>query len=125
MPDQRNSPFFATVNEALNSYNIYRLKDLANLVSKPPHPARKEQLVAFIQSYLEGKKLQVLWQELDELQQAAITEVVHSKNHRFPVERFAAKYGAEPDWTERSVGSLGYHATPTKLCLFFYQDLDG
>jgi Helicase conserved C-terminal domain len=125
MPDQRNSPFFATVTEALNSYNIYRLKDLANLVSKPPHPARKEQLVDFIQSYLEGQKLQVLWQELDELQQAAISEVVHSKNHRFPVERFAAKYGAEPDWTERSVGSFGYHATPTKLCLFFYQDLDG
>ena len=72
------------VTEALLSLTVHQLKQLATLVSTAPKQTNKESLVAAIASHLEGDNLTKLWHQLDELQQAAIAEVVHADTNSFP-----------------------------------------
>jgi hypothetical protein len=93
------------------------LKKLASLTSGPV-PARKAELADLIAKHLEGNRLRAVWQSLDELQKAAVAEVVHSPDTQFPVDRFHAKYGRAPSW-----GSLDTYRRaerPSALRFFFY-----
>jgi len=45
-----------------------------------------------------GDRLQTVWRTLDELQRAAVAEVVHSEGTYFRADRFRAKYGSDPVW---------------------------
>jgi hypothetical protein len=68
---------------------------------------------------LEGDGLRTVWQGLDELQRAAVAEVVHSEEDHFLPDRFPAKYGSDPVW--ESGGENRYHRKPSPLRFFFYK----
>ncbi|MBI3454213.1 MAG: helicase-associated domain-containing protein [Candidatus Rokubacteria bacterium] len=93
------------------------LKVLATL-TKTRAPTRKAELVEHIREYLEGDRLRTVWQGLDDLQKAAVAEVVHSSDTTFPAERFRAKYGRLPDFG--AVSRWPRDQPPTALRFFFY-----
>jgi hypothetical protein len=64
-----------------------------------------------------------VWQGLDDLQKAAVAEVVHSRDTTFPAERFRAKYGRLPDFG--SVSRWPRDQQPTALRFFFYASEPG
>ncbi|MHB1710541.1 MAG: helicase-associated domain-containing protein [Acidimicrobiales bacterium] len=111
-----------TLESALSdTMTVDELKQLASLTGIAL-PTRKAELARVISGYLAGSGLHRVWDNLDELQKAAVSEVVHASDPRFPPDRFRAKYGRGPDW-----GSLGKYvrgARPTPLRFFFF-GLDG
>ena len=80
-------------------------------------PTRKAA-AEFIEKYLAGDGLKSLWERLDELQKAAVAEVVHSKSTHFPDDHFAAKYGVDPQWSIED--KEGSNTIPSLLGFFFY-----
>ena len=66
---------------------------------------RNTALVEHICQSLEGDRLRTVWQGLDDLQKAAVAEVVHSGATTFPAARFRAKYGRLTDFGAVSRGS--------------------
>ena len=81
-------------------------------------PTRKADLAAVIMRHLGGERLRTVWQSLDELQRAAVAEVVHSSSTAFSADRFRAKYGRDPIWGADDKG--GYRRRPSALGFFFY-----
>jgi hypothetical protein len=61
--------------------NVDELKVRATLTHTRA-PTRKAALVEHICQYLEGHRLRVVWQGLDDLQKAAVAEVAHSPARR-------------------------------------------
>jgi len=98
--------------------NTDELKALARL-TKSPAPPRKTELAKHILEYLEGDRLRTVWQGLDDLQKAAVAEVVHSMDTAFPADRFRAKYGRQPNFGTASRGRTQDQG-PTPLRFFFY-----
>ena len=93
------------------------LKVLASLTERPS-PTRKAELVEHILGHLEGDGLRAVWERLDDLQKAAVAEVVHSRGTAFPAQRFHAKYGRLPDF-----GTVSRHSRdgrPMPLRFFFF-----
>jgi Helicase conserved C-terminal domain len=116
MPSWKPVETIPTLAIALDSQTVELLKKLAAHFPVKA-PTRKADLVDLIVAYMEGKELAKRWAELDELQQTAIAEVVHSQSSQYQVEQFVAKYGRQPNW---GTGKLGYHEyQPSKLHLFF------
>jgi hypothetical protein len=104
----------AALSEHMNADEIRKLATL----TREKLPTRKADLAAVITRHLEGDGLRTIWQCLDELQRAAVAEVVHSGSSRFVADRFRAKYGRDPFW-----GSLNRYRRderPSPLCFFFY-----
>ena len=97
--------------------NADELKVLATL-TKTRAPTRKAELVEHILQYLDGDRLRAVWQGLDDLQKAAVAEVVHSSDTTFPAARFRAKYGRLPDFG--AVSRWPRAQPPTALRFFFY-----
>ena len=97
--------------------NLDEIKVLATL-TKTRAPARKAELVEHILTFLKGDRLRTVWQGLDDLQKAAVAEVVHSGDTTFPAARFRAKYGRLPDFG--SVSRWSRDRPPTALRFFFY-----
>ena len=83
-------------------------------------PTRKAA-AEFIEKYLAGDGLKSLWERLDELQKAAVAEVVHSKSTHFPDDHFAAKYGVDPQWSIED--KQGPNTIPSLLGFFFYSGI--
>ena len=81
-------------------------------------PTRKGELADLIILHLEGDRLRTVFESLDELQKAAVAEVVHSDDARFDADRFRAKYGRDPSWG--SLGGSTRDARPTALWFFFF-----
>ncbi len=106
-----------TLDAALELMTSQELRKLAGLTGEKI-PSRKGDLVAVNRRHLAGDRLRAVWQDLDELQRAAIAEVVHSVSTTFPAERFRAKYGRSPDWG--TAGQFGLGRRPSALCFFFY-----
>jgi len=95
MASNRDSSF-GTLAEALDiSLTVGGLKKLAALFPGRS-PARKDELVAYIVGKLAGDGLRAAWERLDDLQRAAVAEVVHARHPVFERARFRAKYGADP-----------------------------
>ncbi len=106
-----------TLEVALSTgLSVQELKWLAALTGKKL-PARKAELVAVIVKHLAGEGLKRAWQGLDELQRAAVTEVVHASSDRFQHESFRAKYGKDPSWGRAD--KYGHRRLPSSLGLFF------
>lgn len=107
-----------TLEAALSErMNADALKKLAALTHEKL-PTRKADLAAVIIRHLGGERLRTIWQGLDELQRAAVAEVVYSGSSQFVADRFRAKYGRDPFW-----GSLDRYRRdehPSPLCFFFY-----
>jgi hypothetical protein len=102
------------LSEFMNSDDLKKLAAL----TKEKLPTRKADLAAVIMRHLDGERLRTVWQCLDELQRAAVAEVVHSSSTEFLADRFHAKYGRGPDWG--STDKYGYHRSPSALGFFFY-----
>lgn len=116
MKNSHADPSYPTLADALGeAMTVDELRKLATLTGTRI-PARKSDLVDLIVSYLAGNGLRAVWESLDEVQQAAVAEVVHSPGSRFPADRFRARYDRSPDW-----GSVDrYHReespTPLRFC---------
>lgn len=107
-----------TLEVALTEHmNADDLKKLAKHTSQAI-PTRKAAIAAVIKRYLDGERLKAVWQGLDDLQRAAVAEVVHSNSTHFPADRFAAKYGRTPNWG--TADKFGYRRNPSPLAFFFY-----
>ncbi len=107
-----------TLAAALSEHlNVDELKGLATLTHTRA-PTRKAALVEHICQYLEGDRLRSVWQGLDDLQKAAVAEVVHSPGTTFSAARFRAKYGRLPDFG--TVSRWPRDQPPTALSFFFY-----
>src|SRR6266542_148206 len=109
----------STLAVALSDYmTVPELKALVRL-TKNASPGPKPDFAKHILEFLQGDRLRMVWQSLDDLQKAAVAEVVHSMDTDFPADRFRAKYGKLPDFETASPGrtqGLG----PTPLRFFFY-----
>src|SRR5260370_35921772 len=112
--DGRIPTLDVAVSEFMNAEDLKRLGALIG----EKLPTRKADLAQVIICYLEGERIRTVWQSLDEIQRAAVAEVVHSRSPQFPADRFRAKYGEDPDWG--SADKFGYGHNPSALCFFFY-----
>jgi len=106
-----------TLEIALDQQTAAELKKLARLTNQPV-PTRKADLAAVIKRHLAGERLKTVWQGLDDLQRAAVAEVVHSSSTQFLADRFFAKYGRSPDWG--SANMYDRIVSPSPLAFFFY-----
>ena len=106
-----------TLESALAGRTADDLRRLASLTGEKL-PTRKADIAAVILRHLQGDRLRTVWQGLDELQQAAVAEVVHADSSRFDAARFRAKYGKDPHWG--SEDRYGYDRQPSPLRFFFY-----
>ena len=62
-----------------------------------------------------------LWDKLDRLQQQAVAETLYAADGRFDRTAFRAKYGAEPNWGEKS--DWGSITKPSALSLFIHDSM--
>ena len=117
MPRGRKNVQPETLIEVLEGYTVPNLKALAQVL-KAEAPTRKADLVALIAQHLEDTDhLRRLWDAMDKLQQAAVSEVVHSPSPLFDANGFRAKYGRDPDFGSRQWGDI---KDASLLCLFIY-----
>jgi len=114
LDDDRIPTLEFALNETMNADDLRKLVALTGEKA----PTRKADLAALILQFLEGERLRTVWQGLDELQRAAVAEVVHSSSDRLSAGQFRAKYGGDPNWG--SAGKYGYDHKPSLLCFFFY-----
>ena len=63
--------------------------------------------------------LKKCWQELDQIQQAAVAEAVYVTGGVYQPAQFRAKYGQSPEWGNRGAFSR-YNQPAAKLDLFFF-----
>jgi hypothetical protein len=118
MPRGKDNPEPDLLREVLESYTVPVLRGLAQLLDKSL-PTRKAELVSLILKHLEDpQRLRQLWAELDDRQQAAVAEVVHSASGRFDGAAFRAKYGKDPNWGR--INRWGSMEDPSPLGLFIY-----
>ena len=87
-----DSEVILSVTEALSGYTVDRLKPLLSLLPIADKPKRKAEIITTIDTYVQ-QNLRHIWQQLDETQQLAVAEVVHSSGFNFNFDRFRAKYG--------------------------------
>lgn len=95
---------------------VEELRMLAAL-TREKLPTLKADIAAVIMRHLDGEGPRAVWQSLDELQHAAVAEVVHSSSTAFPADRFRAKYGRDPIWSTDDKG--GYPRRPSALGFFY------
>lgn len=93
MPYHKEELKLQSVVEALNHLTVDDLKKHLALLPTADKPTRKPELVAEIARHLKGESLSRLWEQLDETQKTAVSEVVHSPDCLFHAERFQARYG--------------------------------
>lgn len=109
-----------TLQSALSDCTSDDLRKLAAL-TREKAPSRKADIAAVIIRHLEGEGLRSVWEGLDELQRAAVAEVVHADSPRFNAGQFRAKYGKDPDWGSEE-DSFRSHQKPSALRFFFYRN---
>lgn len=108
-----------TLREHLERLTIDGLRRLSRHIPESI-PTRKAEIVDVIHRGILGEnRLDLIWQQLDELQRAAVAEVVHSSSNQFDANMFRAKYGDGPNWGERS-RSWSHIDEPSILGLLFY-----
>ena len=115
------APGFLTLDEALNILTVDDLKQRVALVSSTERPTRKADLVILMAQHLEGERLHALWERLDDLQQKAVSEAIHTDDGVFKADKFRAKYGQLPSFGTKK-NPWGSSVTPSLLRLFFYSE---
>ena len=109
----------ATLLEALDLLSVDALKERVALLPVTSKPKRKAELVAAIDRALTENTLRQLWERLDQTQQHAVREALHSPDGSLSVHQFQAKYGATP---RRTYDTSRYPNKPTPLALFLHGD---
>jgi hypothetical protein len=89
---------------------------MALLPIAAPPPTRKADMVAAIESHLAGDRLRKLWEALDEMQQLAVSEALHTSLGVFDRHRFKAKYNGLPV----GFGTASKRTTASPLHFFLY-----
>ena len=106
-----------TLREYLGNLTVDELRKLGRHVPAKI-PTRKDDIVGVIHNaIMTGDGLTRLWEQLDQLQRAAVAEVVHSPTNQFDADVFRAKYGDDPDWGTRQGWGM---REPSILGLCFY-----
>ena len=118
MPRYQTIDDVPTLQEALEGIVVEDLKKLYALLSGDRKLTRKADLVAGIKQQMQGEKLKQVWAQLDDLQKAAVAEVIHGSGGGYDADVFMAKYGQQPNWGTSD--RYGYNREPSLLCLFFY-----
>ncbi|MBE9184816.1 hypothetical protein IQ270_08855 [Microcoleus sp. LEGE 07076] len=118
MPRYQTTDNIITLKQALEGIIVDNLKKLNALLPETRKLSRKADLVAAIKEQLHGQKLKQVWMQLDDLQKAAVAEVVHGSDDHYYAEIFRAKYGQYPNWG--TIDRYGYNREPSLLCLFIY-----
>jgi len=115
---------YPTLVSALETLTVEDLKTLHAIFYALKKPVHKADLIAMLASHYEGDGLVQIWQRLDDLQKAAVAEVVHSEGYYHNAARFVAKYGESPQWSgdTASARAYGYHRSFSPLCLFFFNN---
>jgi hypothetical protein len=109
-----------TLQGMLEGQTTDQLKALLSLLPGGPPSGRKAELVAAILRRLEGRGLHELWNQLDQTQQQAVAETIYAPDGLFEPQRFRAKYGASPAFTQPNPASGYPRETPTRLRLLLY-----
>jgi hypothetical protein len=111
-----------TFKEYLHNQTVDELRKLARHLPITL-PSGKEGIVdAIFHGMMDDSNLQGVWLRLDELQRAAVAEVVHGGAKRFDASAFRAKYGADPNWGTADKRWMGI-TTPSLLGLFFFDQV--
>jgi hypothetical protein len=118
LPYYQNDVKYNTLSEALERNTVDELKKFIKLLPTLERPTRKAEIIALVARHMEGDSLCALWEQLDELQKAAVAEATHSTDGRFYHDRFRAKYGKDPVWG--TGGRYAFERTPSLLGLFIY-----
>ena len=85
------------LNEFLINTTVASLRPLALLLTTKP-PIHKQELVDMItEAVLNPTKIQELWQQMNNIEQAYISELVHAPTRRISPALFRAKYGEMPN----------------------------
>ena len=106
-----------TISEALSLLSADVLRPMMGLLSMAkPLPTRKADMVAAIESHLAGDRLRKLWEALDEMQQLAVSEALHTSLGVFDRHRFKAKYNGLPV----GFGTASKRTTASPLHFFLY-----
>jgi hypothetical protein len=109
-----------TVEEAFKKLRVDDLKSIVKLLAEEV-PPRKPELVALLtDTMLRPDKVRSVYEQLDETSKAAVQEATHDPEGLLRTERFAPKYGRDPDYGREASG-YGKPARPTRLRLFFPQ----
>jgi len=118
MPRHSHPNQYETLHDFLDSYTVPMLKELASGLGANL-PTRKAELVSLIQQRLETESsLRQIWESLDALQQAAVSEVLYSPSARFEALVFRAKYGRDPDWGEFDRWGQRKRSAPIQLLIY-------
>lgn len=109
--------------DALNLLTVDDLKSLLSLLPVKKKPTKKGELVTLVKQYLQGEKLKEIWNQLDDLQQKAVSEALYTYGV-FKPNQFKPKYKSLPDFDTKEDGtSWGYRRTkPTLLRLFIFSN---
>ena len=110
-----------SLEQALEAKTVDDLKKLCPLLSLDQKLTRKADLITAILQQIEGAKIKKFWQQLDELQKAAVAEVVHSSGNNYNADAFVAKYGQKPIFGTGDRYTYSSKYKPSLLSLFFYQ----
>ncbi len=105
--------------DALNILTVDDIRPRVALLKTSEEPKRKADFVAVIEKHLEGERLKALWERLDDLQQKAVSEAIHSSDGVFDRAQFQAKYGDLPDFGTRTDR---WSVKPSLLRLFIYSE---
>lgn len=115
---------FFTLHEALEFRNNEHLQKLLQLLPTKEKATQKAKLVGLIEREMDGENLRRLFEQLDEMQQKAVSETTWDKEGFFHADRFKAKYGGLPVFSvkkdNRNWGD--YWGSPTLLCLFLFNN---
>ena len=118
MPRYQNIDDITTLQQALERITVDDLKKLKALLSDTRKSTLKADIVAVIKEHLQGQSLRKLWAQLDDLQKAAVAEIIHGQDGNYYADIFRAKYGQDPNWGKGD--PYGYKREPSLLCLFIY-----
>jgi predicted CoA-binding protein len=88
MPRKQTVEIVPILQQALEAKTVDDLKKLCPLLSLDQKLTRKADLITAILQQIEGAKIKKFWQQLDELQKAAVAEVVHSSGNNYNADAF-------------------------------------
>lgn len=117
----KSQPGNISLADALDILTIDDLRPRVTLLKTAEQPKRKAEFVAVIEDHLQGERLKALWERLDDLQQKAVGETIHSPDGVFDRAQFQAKYGDLPNFGTQT-DRWGYRIKPSLLRLFIYSE---
>ena len=106
-----------SLDNCLNNLTVSELRSRLDLISGKPKLTRKAEIISFLNSELLSTKLEIYWQRLNELEQAAVAQAIYHWDGEFYPQRFLAKYAKIPAYFSSRRSSTERQSV---LALFFY-----